>query len=364
MMKVAQSISVFMVLYLSNVGAIYAMNAKEVYQSVSQSVYTVYSYEQQTKERVALASGIAISPDVLVTNCHVAKRGNIYQIKQGKQFHDAELVQRNYKQDLCYLKVPNADFNPVKLGQSAAVVIGESVYAVGNPHGLEKSITKGIVSNKHHVTGGMLLQTDATISFGSSGGGLFNENAELIGVTRAGHRFKDIAFAVPADWIANYLAQVDIPQLKVHAAKQLATFGEDNIGVYRSDQGCFIYFLSQSAQNKLQGSLIWFPDKSKLLYFLPLDNTADASLKTLLISKALEIDREPDDGLHLTPSFMLPVQIIMKEFDEDPIAEFKRGKDINMHYPDYDYYGGMSQMTFGLMGFSKAYEFYQRECGS
>src|SRR5581483_11602565 len=89
------------------------------------------------------------------------------------------------------------------------VNVGDGVFAVGNPLGLERSVSQGIVSNRHrNIEGQVYLQTDAAINPGNSGGPLFNLRGEVVGVTSLGAR-KDIAeslgFAIPISYVKDFI---------------------------------------------------------------------------------------------------------------------------------------------------------------
>jgi tetratricopeptide (TPR) repeat protein len=105
--------------------------------------------------------------------------------------------------DLCLLTAPGLTAKPARLGKAARLKVGEPVYAVGAPQGLELSLSEGIVSQ---LRGGPppLIQTTVAISGGSSGGGLFNAEAELVGITT--FYLKDaqsLNFALPVEWIGD-----------------------------------------------------------------------------------------------------------------------------------------------------------------
>jgi tetratricopeptide (TPR) repeat protein len=104
--------------------------------------------------------------------------------------------------DLCLLTAPGLAAKPARLGRAASLKVGAPVYAVGAPQGLELSLSEGIVSQ---LRGGPppLIQTTVAISPGSSGGGLFNAEGELVGITT--FYLKDsqsLNFALPVEWIA------------------------------------------------------------------------------------------------------------------------------------------------------------------
>jgi serine protease Do len=129
-----------------------------------------------------------------------------------RRIDDVEIVALNPFFDLALLKLPlPKDLKPshVVLGSLEDVNAGEGVFAVGNPLGLERSVSQGIVSNRNrNIEGQIYLQTDAAINPGNSGGPLFNLRGEVIGVTSLGAR-KDIAeslgFAIPITYVKDFL---------------------------------------------------------------------------------------------------------------------------------------------------------------
>jgi S1-C subfamily serine protease len=105
--------------------------------------------------------------------------------------------------DLCSLDVSGFDAPAVAIGSIEMVQTGERVFAIGAPLGLDLTISEGIVSSLRDMPQGRVIQTSAPVSPGSSGGGLFDAQARLVGIvtfqTRSG---QNLNFAVPADWIA------------------------------------------------------------------------------------------------------------------------------------------------------------------
>jgi serine protease Do len=133
-----------------------------------------------------------------------------------RRIEDVEIVALNPFFDLALLKLPlPKDLKPnhVVLGDLDDVNSGAGVFAVGNPLGLERSVSQGIVSNRNrNIEGQIYLQTDAAINPGNSGGPLFNLRGEVIGVTSRGAR-KDIAeslgFAIPITYVKDFLRNRD-----------------------------------------------------------------------------------------------------------------------------------------------------------
>ena len=179
----------------------FAMTPSQVYESVKDSVVVVKVYDRQGKQ-TGLASGVMLPSGDIVTNYHVVKAGVRFTVGRGKQTTPATLKGGDPKMDLGLLTAPGLEAKPARLGKAGELKVGEPVYAVGAPEGLELSLSEGIVSQ---LRGGPppLIQTTVAISPGSSGGGLFNAAGELVGITtfylKEG---QNLNFALPVEWIA------------------------------------------------------------------------------------------------------------------------------------------------------------------
>jgi len=177
-----------------------ALTASQVYEQVKDSVVVVKAYDQ-TGKPVGMGSGVMLPSGDVITNYHVVKTGVRYTVGQGKQAAPATLKAGDSKKDFCLLTAPGLTAKPARLGQAARLKVGEPVYAVGAPQGLELSLSEGIVSQLRGSPP-PLIQTTVAISKGSSGGGLFNAEAELVGITtfylKEG---QSLNFALPVEWI-------------------------------------------------------------------------------------------------------------------------------------------------------------------
>ena len=154
-------------------------------------------------EPIARGTGFLVSPDgVIVTNYHVIKTGNvgIVKLSDGTLLPVDGVLASDRVRDLAIIKIHGKNFQTLTLGNSDRIEIGEDVVAIGNPLGLELTVSNGILSGLRTVQkdGGKFLQITAPISHGSSGGPLFNMAGEVIGVT-AGilEGGENLNFAVP-----------------------------------------------------------------------------------------------------------------------------------------------------------------------
>lgn len=201
-----------------------AKDARTIFQRVSDSVVRIEVRAGTSTKPVAGGSGIVLSNGTVVTNCHVLEKGDTYAISLRDQRLDAKLLSGNVDLDLCLLQhEPMQGLKPVKLGYIALLKTGERVFAVGSPLGLENSISEGIVSSIRKVDDVELIQTTAAISPGSSGGGLFNDHAELIGITTFQFRGQNLNFAVPSDYIARVRMAGLVPNLRPASAASNAS---------------------------------------------------------------------------------------------------------------------------------------------
>ena len=165
----------------------------------------------------SLGSGFIISKDgYILTNNHVVEDADDIKVTlSDKKTYEAKLIGRDEKTDLAVLKIAvDHDLPFVKLGDSSKLEVGDWVIAIGNPFGLARTVTAGIVSAKGRVIGSGpyddFIQTDASINPGNSGGPLFNLDGEVIGINTAiVASGQGIGFAIPIN-----MAKELLPQLK------------------------------------------------------------------------------------------------------------------------------------------------------
>ena len=159
----------------------------------------------------SLGSGILISKDgEILTNFHVVRSADAIRVKLADQTeYDARLVGKDDRTDLALIKIRKSGGNLpfARLGSSSQLEVGDWVMAIGNPFGLEHTVTAGIVSAKGRVIGAgpydNFIQTDASINPGNSGGPWINAVGEVVGVNSAifsqGGGNIGIGFAIPID---------------------------------------------------------------------------------------------------------------------------------------------------------------------
>jgi serine protease Do len=154
------------------------------------------------------ASGVIVDPaGYIVTNNHVVDGAEeiAVTLSDGTRFENVEVIGTDPGSDLAVIKIPGNKLIAAEWGDSDEVEVGEMVLAIGNPFGLDRSVTSGIVSakNRREVGNGRVefLQTDAAVNPGNSGGPLINMGGKIIGINTAivGQAYQGISFAVPSN---------------------------------------------------------------------------------------------------------------------------------------------------------------------
>ena len=174
------------------------------------------SREEPSEPRRSTGSGFVIDPNgLIVTNAHVVESAGSIQVRlaDGRRF-PATVVGRDNRVDLALLKIEGAGrLTVLPLGDSNRLRVGELVLALGNPFGLEQSVSFGIVSRKGApltvaAPGFDFIQTDAAINPGNSGGPLVNVSGEVVGVNSMAARNGSIGFAIPSNLVKMLLPQL------------------------------------------------------------------------------------------------------------------------------------------------------------
>ena len=196
--------------------------AKE--QTVRELVRTLGEAVVQVRTPSGLGSGFFINEDgYLITNFHVIEGETeisieVYHNRNGqlerRSYKDVRIVAMNKFADLTLLKVEDENapkFSWVLLGDSNATAVGDRVFAIGSPLGLERTVTEGILSTKtRQIEGELYMQTSTQINPGNSGGPLFNMRGEVVGVTNMKLMFGEgLGFAIPVETVKFFLNHRD-----------------------------------------------------------------------------------------------------------------------------------------------------------
>lgn len=192
-------------------GGFVVKDVSDVVQKVRPSVVGVITESFQTYSTSSTGSGIILSEDgYIVTNNHVVEGGDSIAVTlDDGETYAAELIGTDVKSDIAVLKIDAQNLPAAEFGDSSQVEVGEAAIAIGNPLGLNGTVTAGIISavNREIQVGSsnmVLLQTDASINPGNSGGALLNEYGQVIGVNSAKISSEDsegLGFAIPSNTV-------------------------------------------------------------------------------------------------------------------------------------------------------------------
>ena len=167
--------------------------------------------EDANGQPISLGSGFFVRNGQIATNLHVvegAARGYAKLVGQKTKYDIEGITAIDPQRDLVILKVSAFGAQVLFLGDSDALQVGESVYAVGNPRGLEGTFSQGIISSIREVGTDKLLQITAPISPGSSGGPVLNGVSDVIGVSVATFRGgQNLNFAIPSNYLQALVAK-------------------------------------------------------------------------------------------------------------------------------------------------------------
>ncbi|MEW6322863.1 MAG: trypsin-like peptidase domain-containing protein, partial [Acidobacteriota bacterium] len=165
-----------------------------------------------------LGSGFVVDASgLIVTNLHVIAGSHAVTVKMsdGEVYDRVEVLDFDARRDLAVLRIRAFKKLPtVPLADSDAVAVGEEAVAVGNPNGLEHTVSAGLISGSRQWEGYRLLQISVPISPGSSGGPLFDRAGRVIGVTTAqlrGEGLQNLNFAVPINYAKPLITATTMP---------------------------------------------------------------------------------------------------------------------------------------------------------
>jgi S1-C subfamily serine protease len=180
------------------------LSPEDVFKKVERSVFVVLATQSEAELRsgdIMQGSAIAVSDHLLLTNCHVVKDRAIIKLWQDGKRADAKLVAADEKTDRCILRTDDMTLTPITgVRAVSSLAIGEHVFAIGAPITLERTLSEGLISGIRPIGGRTLVQTSAPISPGSSGGGLFDDRGNLVGITTLASRniAQNLNFAIAA----------------------------------------------------------------------------------------------------------------------------------------------------------------------
>ncbi len=230
----------WMLLIFLGASSVHAQTAQEIARKAFGSTVLLVM-EDANGQPLSLGSGFFVRDGEIASNLHVvegAARGYAKLVGQKTKYNIEGITAVDPERDLVILKISVSGSPTLALGSSDIVQVGEGVYAVGNPQGLEGTFSQGIISSIREVGPDKLLQITAPISPGSSGGPVLNEKGEVIGVSVATFRGgQNLNFAIPSNYLKTLLGKAGLakPLAQVKSAKAQGSILADLGG--RSSEG-------------------------------------------------------------------------------------------------------------------------------
>lgn len=155
---------------------------------------------------VSIGTGIMVAPGYVVTNCHVTQRARAIDVVKGALHRRVESQYSDVEHDLCLLRVPQAEGDPVARLRDDRARVGEQVHAIGFILGISPRFNSGEISALYEYEGGRVIQSTTPFSSGASGGGLFDDEGRVVGVVTFMYRAGSAHyFSLPAKWVKEAL---------------------------------------------------------------------------------------------------------------------------------------------------------------
>lgn len=293
------------------------LTTAQIAKRVAPSVVVI---QGKTDSGDVLGSGFIISKDgKIVTNLHVIRdlKTATVQLASGEFFDSMSILAMDERRDLAVIHVAGFDLTALGLGNSNSLTVGEPVVIVGSPRGLEGTVTAGILSSVRDSGDGFkVLQTDAAVNPGNSGGPLVNGKGEAIGVVSFKLRSSEgLNFAIPINYVSGLLSETHEPMSLAQMRTRLtATSAADK----------------QSTGPSLKETLDWLKEKLPLAAnHYTIDSVVDVGLGktqevtgrtipirfdsctvTIEYSEAVVWEKFPDRPITTAIRFTIPLGVI------------------------------------------------------
>lgn len=192
----------------NSIVSIEGVKSKQIKQS---SPYSLFNspYEKEEK-KMSFGSGVIIHPKGYILTCHHVVNGmNMIRIKLGrdKNLFQGKIIWAKEDKDIAIVQIsPKKKLFPIKFSSSKNSIVGERVFAIGNPFGFDHTLTSGVLSGKNRNISTedhnykVVLQTDTALNPGNSGGPLFNSKGKVIGINAVIiPSYQNMGFAIPTE---------------------------------------------------------------------------------------------------------------------------------------------------------------------
>lgn len=249
-MKIAKRILFVMLLLLLISACLLWAQTKKIVQDNLSKVVMIITFDSNNQP-LTIGSGFYISADgKIATNYHILEGSSsaiVKEIGADKKYEVESVIQLSTDHDIAIIKI-NRISNSVSLGRDETLLVGEKIVAIGNPEGLEGTVSEGIVSGFREISSDFrIIQITAPISPGSSGGPLFNSKGEVIGIASASiFSGQNLNFAIPISAVRDIsgkkplnleLKQVDFSILNSSKIPAQKTFNTELIRIVDYELG-------------------------------------------------------------------------------------------------------------------------------
>ncbi len=172
-----------------------------VFKQVSASIVTILTFDESNHQE-GQGSGIVMAKNRIATNCHVLREAESLKVRKDGQEYPAYWTQADPSRDICVVRAEGISAPELTLRKLDDVHIGEPVFAIGNPLGFNLSVSSGLVAIITQQHDDQVIVASVSLSPGSSGGGLFDKQGRLLGMTTAIlSAGQNLNIVLPADWI-------------------------------------------------------------------------------------------------------------------------------------------------------------------
>jgi S1-C subfamily serine protease len=207
----------------------FALEPDQLFKLISPSVWLIRTFDVDGLP-LGAGSAVVIRSHKLLTNCHVLGKASKFLVVKEHISYPGTLEEVDLERDFCLVSVADEHFDApaAKLADSDRVLVGERVVTLGNPHAFEMTLSDGLVSRLQKNDDGQLeaIQTSAPFSPGSSGGGLFDMDGKLLGITQriiVSTGSQNLNFALPINWLKDLPERSKVQLDEYHATQKAAT---------------------------------------------------------------------------------------------------------------------------------------------
>jgi tetratricopeptide (TPR) repeat protein len=269
-------------------------DADRIFKENNEAVIVVLTYDRKGK-LIGQGSGFVVRQDgAIVTNYHVISNAANIKVRVGEKILEVEgLLHIDKKNDIVILKAKGKNLKTVKTGDIEKLAVGEKVYVISSPQGLENTISDGILSGIREIEPERkILQITAPISKGSSGGAVFNKNGEVVGIaTFLIEEAQNINFAMPVNLIKDKISVRKVIALKDAEIKDYKETAEYwvTLGLAYYDLG-----MHREAIDSFKQAIWIEPDLAKAHYYLGAAYSKSGMDKEAIESSKQAIRIKPD----------------------------------------------------------------------